>query len=131
MEKVSYFEFNIFREFAFSQMGQSIQEWTKKNLWKTANKKIYLNYSWIVCLKYSFFSFYEWPCVIRLYGHTFKEPLKVSPLSFVFQVWFNSTNTISSLIFVLSPLTQDCFHLLLTWYSPIWAILFTKLVRFI
>ena len=30
-------------------MRQSIQEWTKWNLWKTAFKKIYLVHSWIVC----------------------------------------------------------------------------------
>ena len=34
-------------------MRQSIQEWTKQNLWKTAFK-IYLVHSWILCPVYWF-----------------------------------------------------------------------------
>ena len=32
----------------FCHLGQSIQEWTKRNLWKTAFKKFHLVYSWIL-----------------------------------------------------------------------------------
>ena len=32
-----------------NELWQSIQEWTKWNLWKTAFKKFYLVYSWILC----------------------------------------------------------------------------------
>ena len=61
-----------------------------------------------------FSSVYEWLCKMGSHDHTFKERLKLLPPSCVFQVWFSSTNTISSLIFVLSPHIQDYFHLILT-----------------
>ena len=43
-------------------VGQSIQEWTKQNLRKTALKKIYLVHSWILCpISYSTHRCHEYP----------------------------------------------------------------------